>query len=406
MLAILIARFAALASRLAGNEGTSLPGMLATKIDSKILNKLSSEISRGIVLVTGTNGKTTTANITTKILEDAGYRVISNKIGANMYNGIASAFLLEAPLTGHLQADYAVLEVDELYTVPICKDLTPKYFVVTNLFPDQIDRMGSIEDVRAAINRALKHTISSDTTLVLNLDNPDSAQLSKMSTREIVFFSVTEPVDYHASDITEDDTLSFIAHTPDTEAPFVTNMRGLYNVSNILGALVVTTGEGISLEDSAKTLADYQTQPGRMERFVVEGKPVIINMAKNPAGFNYSLESANNSGGTFDVYFVTNNTVADGVDIDWYEHIELEQYEKEGPRNFYVGGDCSDDMAQRLRDAGINWNRIRIVQPQADGIHKALQGSGDTLYVIANYSAVFPLRKELLERADVVSEPA
>ncbi|MCL2491721.1 MAG: MurT ligase domain-containing protein [Coriobacteriia bacterium] len=397
-IAILIARFVAAITRLAGNSGTSLPGMIVTKLDRNILRKLAGEVKRGIIVVTGTNGKTTTANTCRALLEDAGYRVISNREGANMYNGVVTAFLLEAPLSGKLEVDYAVLESDELYTVQLCAELTQKYFVVTNLFSDQEDRLGGVDQVRNTIARALKHAISPDTVLILNQDNPDSAKLSESVSQKTVFFSTESLAAYHASEITEEETLSFIAHTPEQEAHIVTNIRGRYNVSNILAAIAVATSEGVSLEQCAKTLKGYHTQPGRMERFMIEDKPVILNMAKNPAGFNRSMESADVGPGTFDVYLVTNNEVADGVDISWYREIEFERWEKEGPINIYVGGECREEMAERIRNSGVKWSRIRLVDNPAEGLHKALNGAGKTLYVFANYSAVFDLRKELEQR--------
>jgi UDP-N-acetylmuramyl tripeptide synthase len=409
LLAILIARGASAASRLIGNAGTSLPGMWATKIDPHILSKLGSEVSRGIVVVTGTNGKTTTANLIAHILSEAGYRVISNKAGSNMYNGIVSAFLLSAPLRGRLAADYAVLEVDEFYTVPVCRDLTPLFFVVTNLFSDQIDRFGSVDEVRATLARALESVMSSKTTLVLNADNPASARLSTMVSFNEIFYTADQddtvdrsgdsPVQdsaYYATDIEEDRSLSFDTHTPAGAIRIRTLIRGSYNVSNLMAAIVVATEEGVPLAKIASAVEGFETQPGRMESFLVSGRPVVLNMTKNPAGVNRTLEAAAGGKGSYDVFIVVNNTAADGVNLAWYDEIEFEQQAQRAPSNYYVSGTCSNEMAERIRAAGVGAHRIRTVADPATGLRGALQGTAETLYILANYSAVFSVRKQLV----------
>jgi UDP-N-acetylmuramyl tripeptide synthase len=181
-----------------------------------------------------------------------------------------------------------------------------------------------------------------------------------------------------------------------------TGLLGTYNVSNIAAALAVAHREGVSLNQCASTLATYQTQPGRMERFSLGDKSVILNMAKNPAGFNRSLDAVlevlEQRDKSIDIYLVTNNTAADGEDIVWYRDIELERLSGESRLMFYVGGTCAHAMAERLRRAGIGKSRIRIADTPSHGLDESLAGAGDMLYIFANYSAVFPLRKELIVR--------
>jgi len=396
-LAVLIARLAAFVSRLAGNAGTSLPGMWATKIDRKILTKLGREVSQGIIVVTGTNGKTTTANIVTQFLEAEGYSVICNNVGSNMYNGVVSAFLLNASLSGKICANYAVLEVDELYTVQICKELMPDVFVVTNLYPDQADRFGSVEEVREVLERAIGHA-KPDATLILNADNPDSAVLQTTTSREVAFFGMKQPVDYHAIKIVGPDRLGLRVEANTGTVDMMTNLRGDYNISNILAAVAIAHRMGITLESCAQTLDSIQAQPGRMERFIIDEKPVVINMAKNPAGFNRTLDTIREALVSHDVLLVVNNTPADGVDIDWYRDIEFERFDSDLTRRFFIGGSCAEAMMARLKKAGVEEERIHIVKDLTSSITRALDGKGEALYVISNYTATFPLRKELVSR--------
>ena len=397
-LAILIARLASFASKLAGNAGTSLPGMWATKIDRHILSTLASEVSRGIIVVTGTNGKTTTANLIAAILERAGFSVISNKVGSNMYNGVVSTFLLHTPVVGRLQADYAVLEVDELYTVPVLAELNPTFFVITNLFPDQADRFGSVEEVRQALVRALSATNPTQTKLVLNRDNPESARIAEMVLHSVVLYSTQAHAGYYATDIADDDGLSFVAHTPPQETPISTTIHGRYNVSNIMAAIATVSEAGIVLQHCVDALASFEPLAGRMEQFALNGKAITLNMTKNPAGFNRTLEAAAAGVEPYDMLIVVNNTPADGEETDWYQEIAFEQYSDNAPHTFYVSGTCAQQMAQRLHEAGINPSCISVSENPHESLTAALGGSSRRLFILANYSAVFPQRKELKSR--------
>jgi len=397
LLSILIARIAAFVSRLAGNAGTSLPGMWATKVDRRILAKLGREISRGIIIVTGTNGKTTTTNIATQFLEGEGYRVICNSVGSNMYNGIVSTFLLNAPLLSKMRVDYAVLEVDELYTVRICEELTPDVFVVTNLYPDQADRFGTVENVRSVLARAIEHTKES-ATLVLNRDNEYCVELKGASGRETIFFGMDDSADYRAMKVEGQEKLTFAVEVDAEHATMSTQLSGDYNVSNILCAIAIAHRAGISLESCAQILESIDPQPGRMELFDLDEKPVMLNMAKNPAGFNRSFDSICDTSANHDLFLVLNNTPADGVDTDWYDDIEFERIDTDLLRKIYVAGTCAEAMATRLRKAGFTNERLCIIENSTRDLASVLEGEGELLYVLSNYTATFPIRKELVVR--------
>jgi len=398
-LAILVARAAFIVSRLAGKDGTSLPGMWATKVSPHILKIMAQDVRRGIILITGTNGKTSTTNLCQAYLEDAGYSVICNSGGANMYNGVVAAFLKQASLFKRCAFDYAVLEVDELYTPRIGKEIPIRTFVITNLFADQLDRCGSIDYVRDTLVSAIGHT-PDDCLVVLNRDNRDSAIIADTTSRKTVTFGIEHSADLHATDVRQGEALSFRIDSPRDNIDATTNLRGLYNISNILAATVAATSEGITLEQCADTLMRYQTQPGRMERFEVAYKHVTLTMAKNPAGFNRSLESLSTGTDTdtYDVVIAVNNTIADGEDTAWYSQIDFENLDQESRFNYYLTGTQAPTMAKRLKQAGIIEKRVHT-HPELDrALQAGLDGEGDQLFILANYSTVFPLRKRLIAR--------
>ena len=155
--AIIMAKMAAKVSRILGKSGgSSLPGLIALKIDPKIIEKLSAQVKEGIIVVSGTNGKTTTTNLIHNTLLAAGKKVICNSAGANMINGVSSAFALAAGIKGNIDADFAIIEADELSTKYIVTRLNPDFMVLTNLFRDQLDRCGEIETIMNVIIEAIK----------------------------------------------------------------------------------------------------------------------------------------------------------------------------------------------------------------------------------------------------------
>ena len=182
-LAVAAAKATLKACHLAGKSGSSLPGRAALKVDPHIIASLTAGIRRGIIVTCGTNGKTTTNNLLCSMLEAQGFRVVSNRLGANMLEGVAAAFATAArPLgyldakgrpLGYLDADYACLEVDEASAARVLQDLQPDYMVLTGLFRDQLDRYGEIDLPMQALEKAIRE--APNMTLVINGDDPLTA---------------------------------------------------------------------------------------------------------------------------------------------------------------------------------------------------------------------------------------
>ena len=144
------------ACRLTGKQGVTLAGKAALAIYPPILKELAKEVKQEIFVVCGTNGKTTTNNLLSSVLEANGKKVVCNRTGSNMLNGVVSAFVLNAGFTGHLKADYACIEIDEASTVRVFPHFQPDYMVLTNLFRDQLDRYGEIDITMNLLSKAMK----------------------------------------------------------------------------------------------------------------------------------------------------------------------------------------------------------------------------------------------------------
>ena len=156
--------------------GTTLPGDVARAIDPRILSKLAADLSHGSIVITGTNGKTTTARLISYLLEGAGYKVVSNRAGANLIFGATAAALNEAAPSGTLDADWGVFEIDEASLPKAVEEIKPKATLVLNLFRDQLDRYGELESIAKKIEQALSNTPEESAT-ILNADDPRVAEI-------------------------------------------------------------------------------------------------------------------------------------------------------------------------------------------------------------------------------------
>ena len=198
LLAVAAAKAALKACHLTGRPGSSLPGRAALKIDPHIIAPLAAQVRRGIIVTCGTNGKTTTNNLLCSALEAQGFCVVSNRLGANMMEGVAAALATAANPLGHLNADYACLEIDEASSAHVLHFLQPDYMILTNLFRDQLDRYGEIDLTMKALEKAIR--LAPNMTLVINGDDPLTAYLSKKSGHRIVSFGVSERVGENAQE--------------------------------------------------------------------------------------------------------------------------------------------------------------------------------------------------------------
>ena len=417
-------------------NASQLPGRIALALDPQLIAHLRERAGKGSIVVCGTNGKTTTNNVIAASLEASGMRVLCNRAGANMVAGVASALLLSGA------ADWAVLEADELSTIHILPQLRPTYLVLLNLFRDQLDRAGEIDHVQDTIVAAL--AASPSTTLVTCGDDPLSmgvavraaqagirvltfgmgedlglapdrvpearfcqacgtelryeyrsyAQLGKFSCPNCGF--AHPELDFVATAVAVDrEGVSFDFSRPGEGTRRIhADFGGVYMAYNLLAAAAAASLAGVDAAHFQQALDGYHPANGRLQRFDVDRREVVLNLAKNPTGFNQNLSLLLADDRPKAAFLVVNDNYNDGRDISWIWDVDFERLTGgEGMCRVIAGGHRANDVQVRLKYAGIE---ARI----ADSVGEALCQVGDLpaecpLYVLTNYSALWSAKDEL-----------
>ena len=177
----LIGKAVRAASRLAHGGGSAFPGKIVERIDPQFLSRTLAQLPLGVVLVSGTNGKTTTTRMVASMLQSLGLKVFTNPTGSNFTRGVVSSLLAEVSLSGKLDADIAVLELDEAYAVHFVKQVPPDYCLLLNVMRDQLDRFGEIDNTARLLSKAAEATTG---TVVLNREDPRIARLADVAHTE------------------------------------------------------------------------------------------------------------------------------------------------------------------------------------------------------------------------------
>ena len=203
LIAIWSGRLIKTACQITGKQGVTLAGKVALSIYPPILKELAAEVRKDTFIVCGTNGKTTTNNLLSDFLVSNGNKVVCNHTGSNMLNGVVSAFVLSARLNGHLDADYACIEIDEASTVRVLPHFKPDYMVLTNLFRDQLDRYGEIDITMNLLSRAMK--MAPNMKLLVNADDSLSTYLAMDNKNPYTTYGISEQVfkDQNSKEIRE-----------------------------------------------------------------------------------------------------------------------------------------------------------------------------------------------------------
>lgn len=435
LIAIWAAKIFSAGCKIAGKQGVTYAGRVALKIDPDILRDLSSQVRKDIFVVCGTNGKTTTNNLLCSAIEAEGKKLVCNHTGSNMLAGVAAAFVLAAKNNGKLDADYACIEIDEASTLRIFPHFQPDYMVLTNLFRDQLDRYGEIDITMNMLSRAMK--MAPDMKVIVNGDDALSAYLAMESGNEFVTYGISERVfdtqseneiregrfckkcgarleyefyhysqigkyncpscdftrpriDFEASHIDMSDGLKF-----DVEGRRISvNYKGFYNIYNILAAYSAARTAGLAISGFERVLQKFNPQNGRMEHFSVRGTEIILNLAKNPAGFNQNISAVMEDKSPKDIIIVINDNAQDGTDISWLWDVDFDRFEEESIRSITVSGIRCQDMRLRMKYVDIQSELIADVKT---AIEARIEDGCKNLYVLVNYTALFSTRNILVE---------
>lgn len=435
-----------------------MPGLVAGAIAPRLLDELAADLPHGLVTVTGTNGKTTTAHLLAAILTRAGLDPLANRAGSNMERGLAAAYVGEVDPRGDLdrRADrIGVFEVDEAALPALFPRLHPRVATFLNLFRDQLDRYGEVDSVASGWRTMLATAPPTDgrtpaQTLVLNADDPNIALLAELAAgRPVITFGVDDPAMAlatadHASDarfcpdgtryrydavymghvgIWHCDCCGRARPAPDVSARRIVleedrsivdlaiagepvtitlPLCGLYTVYNALAAAAAAHALGVSTEVIVAALEDAAAPFGRQERFTLGDKTVRVLLAKNPAGLNEVIRTLAASERPLTILAMLNDGIQDGQDVSWIYDADLELLAPRAP-TLIAGGDRADDFALRWHLAGIEPHAVLSSTEAA--LDRALEVTpvGARLDVVATYTAMLDVREALARRAGTAS---
>jgi UDP-N-acetylmuramyl tripeptide synthase len=405
-----------------------LPGEIARRIQPKLLQLLSCQVKRGVILIAGTNGKTTTSLLLRTMLERQGWRVAHNATGANLENGLMTTLLESTNLIGQLQADYAILEVDENVVPKVLEPIQPQLILCLNLFRDQLDRYGEVDTISQRWGKAIA-SLPPETVVVANADDPTLSHMGQQLTQNVLFFGLTEPNSYldeipHAVDSIYCPSCGhpleykgvYLSHLGDYNCPscgfrkkqlainstqYPQILIGLYNKYNTLAAVLAAQQLGTDDATIRDTITNFQAAFGRAEELQVNGKHVRILLSKNPVGMNETIRAVNQVGGQTKL-LVLNDRIPDGTDVSWIWDVDTEKLVEQGG-TLVVSGDRVYDMALRLRYSqpdGNNNMQLIVKEDLKEAISTALEhtSADETLHILPTYSAMLEVREVLTGR--------
>ena len=413
------------------SSGTSFVGMFTLKTNPDFLNLCSKYILREKISVTGTNGKTTTAGLIAQILEANKKEVIHNAQGANMLTGIANVFA--TTVVPSKRYDNCVLESDEAYLSKLYDYMKLDYLVVTNLFRDQLDRYGELDTTAKKIQSAIDK--NKDLILLLNADDPLVANLGHDNKKLFYGFENIEfagkhtisqapaemfncvcgkpleyskrfyaqqghyycscgykrpECDYQANAKIYDDYIEISVLHDGKETHYTFDSIGLYNAYNALAAISMALEIGYTQEEIQNALNTYKAMFGRAEKTEFNGHKTIIQLIKNPAGASEVLKTVDLSS---KILIAINDNFADGRDVSWLWDAEFELL-KDTEKTIITSGIRANDMALRLKYAGVPTEKIKVVPDLYEAVEEASssEDKDEKITIMPSYTALLQIK--------------
>ena len=433
-------KFTRLILRKTGRGGTAVPGIVAMKLAGNILAAVSEGMQ--IVVVTGTNGKTTTCNMIEHAITSAGHKCLRDKSGANMLHGIAADLICNATWLGRSRYPYAVIECDEAALKLLVRYLEPKVIVVTNLFSDQVDRYGGVLNTLQEIRTGVEHSPAS--TLVLNTDESQSASLAHNVPNKVIWYGMEKTVGLQGNvDMTDAGTCpvcgsayeyeyhiyahlggyhcpkcGHVRQTPDVAVTAIdavtasgsrihvraegavhearVALPAVYNVYNAAAAIAAGMAVGIGARAAIDSLATVKSSFGRLETFDLDGIRLQMILVKNPAGCNQAFSYVTGLDEDFTAVLALNNRTGDGLDFSWIEDADYEKLLADPHlKKLFVCGDRAAELMERLERAGASAPLAEIVKEYPVLLEK-LKQENRPVYAMPNYTAMMDMRQVLV----------
>ncbi len=401
-------------SRLRGGSGSALPGLIIEKLDPDFAKRTLETLPNGVVIITGTNGKTTTTKIVCSLLESAGLKVFTNKTGSNFTRGVIAALLADVNHNGVLDADIAVVELDEAYAAQFVRTIRPRYSLLLNVMRDQLDRFGEIDHTARLLQKVAEATTD---TVVINNDDPLIRSIADVlpNSTKVLYYGISEELQHmfpsdqqlygnqlpkkKASHQINTVTLEKVS-TNNAWFRFGKNepqktalkLQGVYNMQNAAGALTLATAVLKETTETAllKSLSVVRPAFGRGEAIQIDSLPLEIVLVKNPAGFRLALQSYSHT--NVSTMIAINDNYADGRDMSWLWDVDFKSLRHVNA----ISGVRAYDMALRLQYDDVVIDHVDT--SLAKSLTYFLEHSKSKKRIFCTYTAMMTLRKLLAKK--------
>jgi UDP-N-acetylmuramyl tripeptide synthase len=434
--------------------GTALPGLVAERVSPRLLRRFARQLRQGAIVVTGTNGKTTTSRMLDAVLAEAGWRLIHNRSGSNLVRGLVATLVQASDLRGDLRADAGLFEVDEATIPAVVAQVRPRLILINNHFRDQLDRYGELDTIHRQWRAALA-TLPEQTRVVLNADDPSVAVLAQHTRARVITYGIADtrhaltalphaadaincplcahrlvyetillshlghyhcpqcgfarpPIDVAATEVALHgaESLALTVHRPAGTFAVEVGVPGFYNAYNALGATAAALALGIAPAAIQAGLRGFRAAFGRIEPVPVGDKQLLLALVKNPVGFNEVLRMLFPPGtpaadGPKHLLIIINDLTADGRDVSWLWDVDFELLGAPGATaRVTTAGLRAPDMANRLKYAGVDPTTVTAIPTLDAALDAALAAlpRGATLYVLPTYTAMLAFRDLLHHR--------
>lgn len=418
---IIIGKIIQAISRLKGG-GSALPGLVMEKINPNFISSMLKGLKYGVVVISGTNGKTTTTKMVVELLESQGLNVFSNKTGSNFVRGVGAAILSEANWNGKLDVDIAVLELDEAHATHFVKLIQPRYSLLLNVMRDQLDRFGEIDYTAELLHKIGENTSGS---VVLNANDNflGKKEFSKDFSKVVKFGFNQKLADFFPNDdeihlknskksrrkisanvLLEDfsNNIAKISWGGKTDE-FKLEIGGIHNILNLTAAIAlieeIQNAEKLKINRQKLICAAEKIQPafGRGEKIKINGKEIEIILVKNPAGFQINLQNFKPE--DFETMIAINDNYADGRDMSWLWDVDFSVLEHAGVQA--ISGSRAYDMALRLFHDDVEFEEDNINCNITESVVDFIEKSEKDKRIYATYTAMLEIRKELSKISEV-----
>lgn len=442
LLSILVGKSISSLLKLSGRGATAAPGLYALKFNEILVQELIEKNNIKSIVISGTNGKTTTARIISHLLAEK-YKIIHNRQGSNLVRGIASTLIQKTSISGKINENLAVWESDEAVLPELIKAVKPQILLLLNLFRDQLDRYGEIETIRKKWQKALGY-LPKNSTIIANADDPSITSLLKSSQQKIIYFGIGDltislPKISNISDVklcplcgsrltfetnftahlgkyscakcgftrpepisraqkikfNNDLSTNFEFRNSRTATTISTKLPGLFNIYNLLAASLTANEMGEPFNNIKNSILNFAGVFGRYQKISLEGKELIIFLIKNPTGANEIIRTISDIRDK-NILVILNDKIADGRDVSWIWDTSWESLADTKPI-FSVSGIRAKDMVLRLKYAGVKLDKDNIQESIYYSVRHQVEklDKNNTLYVLPTYTAMLETQKVL-----------